>query len=73
MARLSRAKACGTIQSCHVRPADTRVPAWQLGHAEPYGVTLQGVAPRGLTRPKWLVFENLDLDGLLLKYYIKND
>ena len=40
MARLSRAKACGATQSCHVKPAGTRVPAWQLSRAEAYGVTL---------------------------------
>ena len=66
--RLSRAKACGTTQPCHVRPAGTRVPAWQLGRAEAYGVTLQGVAPRDLARPKGLVLENLNMYGLLLKY-----
>ena len=68
MARLSRAKACGTTQPCHVRPAGTRVPVWQLGRAKAYGVTLQGVATRDLARPKGLVLRNLDLDGLLLKY-----
>ena len=68
MARLSRAKACGATQPCHVRPTGTRVPAWQLGRAEPCGVTLQGVTPRGLAQPKGLVLENLDLHGLLLKY-----
>ena len=68
MARLSRAKACGTTQLFHVRLAATRVPAWQLGRAEACGVTLQGVAPRDLARPKGLVLRNLDLDGLLLKY-----
>ena len=68
MARLSRAKACGATQPCHVRTAGTRVPAWQLGRAEACGVTLQGVAPRGLARPKGLVLGNLDLNGLLLKY-----
>ena len=57
MVRLSRAKACSATH----------------GRAEAYGVTLQGVAPRGLARPKELVLENLDLDGLLLKYLIKND
>jgi len=31
------------------------MPAWQLGRAEAYGVTLQGVAPRDLARPKGLV------------------
>ena len=66
--RLSRATAHGATQSCHVRPAGIRVPAWQLGRAEPCVVTIQGVAPRGLARPKELVLENLDLDGLLLKY-----
>ena len=66
--RLSRAKACGATQSCHVRPAGTRVPACQLGRTEAYGVTLQGVAPRDLARPKGLVLENLDLYGLLLNY-----
>ena len=73
MARLSSAKACGVTQSGHVRPAGTRVPAWQLGRAEAYGVTLQGVAPRDLARSKGLVLGNLDMDGLLLKYYIKKD
>jgi len=68
MARLSRVKACGATQPCHVRPAGTCVPAWQLGRAEAYGVTLQGVAPRDLAQQKGLVLENLDLDGLLLKY-----
>ena len=68
MARLSRAKTCGATQPCHVGPAGTRVPVWQLGRAEAYGVTLQRVAPRDLARPKGLVLENLDLDGLLLKY-----
>ena len=68
MARLIRAKACGATQPCHIRPAGTRVPAWQLGRAEVYGVTLQGVTPRELARPKGLVLGNLDLDGLLLKY-----
>ena len=66
--RLSRATAHGATQPCHVRPAGTRVPAWQLGRAEAFGVTLQGVAPRDLARLKELVFENLDLHGLLLKY-----
>ena len=67
--RLSRATpACGATQPCHVRPAGTRVPAWQLGRAEAYGVTLQRVAPRGLARPKGLVLGNLDLHWLLLKY-----
>ena len=61
-------KVCGATQPCHVRFAGTRVPAWQLGRAEACGVTLQGVAPRGLARPKGLVLGNLDLDGLLLKY-----
>ena len=44
MARLSRAKACGAFgatQSCHVRLAAMRVPAWQLGRAEAFGGTLQ--------------------------------
>ena len=68
MARLNRAKACGVTQPSHVRPAGTRVPAWQLGRAEPCGVILQEVAPRDLARPKGLILENLDLDGLLLKY-----
>jgi len=68
MARLSRANACGATQPCHVRLAGTRVPGWQLGRAEACGVTLQGVAPRDLARPKGLVLRNLDLDGLLLKY-----
>ena len=68
MARLSRANACGATQSCHVRLAGTRVPGWQLGRAEACGVTLQGVAPRDLARPKGLVIENLDLYELLLKY-----
>ena len=68
MARLSRAKACGATQPCHVRPAGTRVPAWQLGRAEAYDVILQGVAPRDLARPKGLVLENLDMNRLLLKY-----
>ena len=66
--KLSRAKACGATQPCHVKPAGTRVPAWQLSRAEAYGMTLQGVVPRDLVRPKELVFRNLDLDGLLLKY-----
>ena len=66
--RLSRAKACGATQPCHVRPAGTCVPAWQLGRAEACGVTLQGVAPRGLARLKRLVLGNLDMHGLLLKY-----
>ena len=68
MARLSRAKACGVTQPCHVRPVGTRVPAWQLGRAEAYGMTLHEVAPRDLARQKRLVLGNLDLDGLLLKY-----
>ena len=68
MARLSRANACGATQSCHVKLAGTRVPEWQLGRAEACGVTLQGIAPRDLARPKGLVFGNLDLNGLLLKY-----
>ena len=68
MVRFSRANACGVTQHCHVRLAGTRVPGWQLGRAEAYGVTLQGVAPRGLARPKELVIGNLDLNGLLLKY-----
>ena len=68
MARLSSAKACGVAQSGHVRPAGTRVPAWQLGRAETYGVTLQGVAPRDLARLKQLVLGNLDMYILLLKY-----
>ena len=68
MARLSRAKACGATQPCHVSLDGMCVPAWQLGRAEAFGVTLQGVAPRDLARLKELVFENLDLDGLLLKY-----
>ena len=50
--RLSRAKACGATQPCHVRPAGTRVPAWQLGRAEACGMTLQGVASRELARLK---------------------
>ena len=52
----SRAKACGATQPFHVRPAGTRVPAWQLGRAEACGVTLQGVTPRDLTRLNMLVF-----------------
>ena len=68
MARLSRGKACGATQPCHVRLAGTGVPVWQLGRAEACGGTLQGVAPRDLARPKGLVLRNLDLDGLLLKY-----
>jgi len=68
MARLSRAKACGATQPCHVRLAGMRVTVWQLGRAEACGVTLQGIAPRDLARPKGLVFGNLDLNGLLLKY-----
>ena len=66
--RLSRATAHGATQPCHVRLAGTRVPRWQLGRAEVCGVTLQGVAPRDLARPKGLVLGNLDLYGLLLKY-----
>ena len=68
MARLSRANACGAIQPCHVRLAGTRVPGWQLGRAEACGMTIQGVAPRDLARPKGLVLRNLDPDELLLKY-----
>ena len=68
MARLSRAKACGATQPCHVRLAGMRVTVWQLDRAEACDVTLQGVAPRDLARPKGLVLRNLDLDGLLLKY-----
>ena len=68
MARLSRAKAFGATQPCHVRLAGTGVPVWQLGRAEACGGTLQGVAPRDLARPKGLFLGNLDLDGLLLKY-----
>ena len=68
MARLSHTKACGMTQPCHVGPLAHALPAWQLGRAEAYGGTLQGVAPRGLARPKGLFLENLDLDGLLLKY-----
>ena len=68
MARLSRGKACGMTQPCHVRLAGTRVPVWQLGRAEACGGTLQGVAPRDLARPKGLVLGNLDMDGLLIKY-----
>ena len=56
--------ACGATQSCHGRLAGTCVPGWQLGRAEACGVTLQGVAPRDLARPKGLVIGNLDLDGL---------
>ena len=67
--RLSRATAhgaiCGATQPCH---AGMRVPGWQLGRAETCGVTLHGVAPRDLARPKGLVLRNLDLDVLLLKY-----
>ena len=59
--RLSRATAHGATQPCHVRPAGTRVPAWQLGRAEACGVTLQGVAPRDLARPIGLILRNLDL------------
>ena len=59
-ARLSRAKAYGATQPYHVR--------LQLGRAEACGVTLQGVVPRDLARPKGLILRNLDLDGLLLKY-----
>ena len=44
------------------------VPAWQLGRAKAYGATLQEVTPRNLARPKELVFKNLNLHGLLLKY-----
>ena len=66
--RLSRAKACGATQPCHVKPVGTRVPAWQLSRAEEYGVILQGVVPQDLARPKGLVLGNLDLDVLLLKY-----
>jgi hypothetical protein len=44
------------------------VQAWQLGRAETCGVTLQGVAPRDLARPKGLIVENLDMYELLLKY-----
>ena len=68
MARLSRGKACGATQPCHVRLAGTGVPVWQLGRAEACGGTLQGVAPRDLARPKGLVLGNLDMDGLLIKY-----
>ena len=66
--RLSRATAHGATQPCHVRLVATRVQAWQLGRAETCGVTLQGVAPRDLARPKGLVLGNLDLYVLLLKY-----
>ena len=66
--RLSRAKACDATQPCHVRLAATRVPAWKLGRAKACGVTLQGVAPRDLARPKGLVLGNLDMYGLSLKY-----
>ena len=66
--KLIRATAHGETEPCHIRPAGTRVPAWQLGRAEVYGVTLQGVTPRDLARPKGLVLGNLDMDGLLLKY-----
>ena len=47
---------------------DAGVPAWQLGRAKACDATLQGVAPRSLARPKGLVFRNLDMCGLLLKY-----
>ena len=66
--RLSRATPHGATESCHVKPAGTRVPVWQLSRAKEYGVTLQGAVPRDLARPKGLVLRNLDLDGLLLKY-----
>ena len=68
MARLSRAKACGATQPCHVKLAGMGVTAWQLGRTEACGMTFQGVAPRDLARSKGLVLGNLDLDGLLLKY-----
>ena len=68
MARLSRAKACGATQPCHVRLAGMRVTVWQLGRAEACDVILQGVAPRDLARPKSLVLGIFDPYGLLLKY-----
>ena len=60
--------ACGATQPCHVSCLAAGVPAWQLGRAKAYGATLQEVTPRNLARPKELVFENLNLHGLLLKY-----
>ena len=72
--RLSRATAhCATEHVARLSlatsgPLSHALPAWQLGRAEAYGVTLQGVAPRVLARPKGIVLENLDLDRLLLKY-----
>ena len=62
------ATACGGTQPCHVSCLAAGVPAWQLGRAKAYGATLQEVKPWNLARPKELVFENLNLHGLLLKY-----
>ena len=66
--QLSRATEHGATPSCHVIRRIARVPAWHLGHAKACGVTLQGVTPRNLARPKGLVFENLDRYGLFIKY-----
>ena len=69
---LSRANVCGATQLCHVSFLATAWPrAFQRGSLvapKACGSTLQGVAPRSLARPKGIVFGNLDLHELLLKY-----
>jgi len=68
MARLSRAKVCGATPPYNVIRRIARLPAWQFGQAKACGMTLQGVTPRNLARPKGLVFKNLDRYGLFIKY-----
>jgi hypothetical protein len=77
LARLSRARACGaTHPPPQQLPARAR-PTWRLSRARACGRTQLGawnlnwVAPRGLTRPKGLLFANLVRGGLFLINSIK--